>query len=165
MVYEALTGHIPFDASTEAEMMRGHLEMPVRPMAGVDPKIDEVVRRALAKDPAARFTTVEEFADAIGASVLERRAPMIIRDKILARVPPPLRPTAIYVPPATGDYVPGLTPATDLIHGGGQAARGPGKRPAVLLSIVAMGLLSGLGVSCLGNLAPRAAAATIQTGR
>ena len=158
VVYEVLTGNIPFDASTEAEMMRGHLDMPVRPLAqvlpGIDPQIDEAVQRALAKDPAERFATVEEFSDAIGASAIERTAPTIIRDNILARVPPPQRPTTILQPPASSDRLPEYTPATDLIQrgtsqDGARPARDkPGvlrKLPALLLGGVAVCVLAGLG--------------------
>jgi serine/threonine protein kinase len=97
VVYEMLSGAIPFDAPTEAEMMRGHLEVNARPLheviPGIDQKISAAVARALAKDPAQRFANVEEFSDAIGAASYERTSSGVIRDRILSRVPAPVRPT------------------------------------------------------------------------
>lgn len=99
VAYEMLSGNIPFDAPTEAEMMRGHLELPARSLReilpGLDPAVDEAIQRALAKDPAARFATVEDFSDALGGASLERQAPEIVRSKILSRMPPPSRPTTL----------------------------------------------------------------------
>ncbi len=97
VVYEMLSGNIPFDAPTEAEMMRGHLEVPARALKesvpDISDQINAAVSRALAKDPAERFANVEEFSEAIGASAYERTSQSIIRDRILSRVPAPARPT------------------------------------------------------------------------
>jgi serine/threonine protein kinase len=99
VAYEMLSGNIPFDAPTEAEMMRGHLELPARSLhdilPGLDPAVDDAIQRALAKDPAARFANVEEFGDALGAASIERQAPEIVRSKVLSRMPPPSRPTTL----------------------------------------------------------------------
>src|SRR5580704_140809 len=103
VAYEMLSGNIPFDAPTEAEMMRGHLELPARSLRdilpGLDPAIDDAIQRALSKDPAARFANVEEFSDAIGGAAIERQAQEIVRSKVLSRMPPPSRPTTLSVLP------------------------------------------------------------------
>jgi serine/threonine protein kinase len=99
VAYEMLSGNIPFDAPTEAEMMRGHLELPARSLREIlpdlDPTVDDAIQRALAKDPAARFANVEEFSDALGGAPLERQAPEIVRSRVLSRMPPPSRPTTL----------------------------------------------------------------------
>jgi serine/threonine protein kinase len=154
VVYEMLTGHIPFEADTEAEMMRGHLELPVRPLVqllpGIDPRIDQVVLRALAKDPAARYANVEEFSDAIGASAVERASSAIIRDNILTRAPAPARPTRFDIPPASGDYTQAKSPATDLIQGKPRPAGGSSeissRLPALLLGTVMVCVVAGFGL-------------------
>ncbi|TDH62157.1 serine/threonine protein kinase [Dankookia rubra] len=119
VVYEMLTGHIPFDAPTEAEIMRGHLELPVRPLSqilpGIDPGIDQVVQRALAKNPADRFESVHAFSDALGASALERAAADLVQTRVLARMPPSLRPTVVQYPPSPSQFTPGQPPVTDLL--------------------------------------------------
>ncbi|MGA3003655.1 MAG: serine/threonine-protein kinase [Acetobacteraceae bacterium] len=101
VAYEMLSGNIPFDAPTEAEMMRGHLELPARSLRdilpGLDPAVDDAIQRALAKDPAARFANVEEFSDALGGALIERQAQEIVRTRILSRMPPPSRPTTLSV--------------------------------------------------------------------
>jgi serine/threonine protein kinase len=99
VAYEMLSGNIPFDAPTEAEMMRGHLELPARSLRDIlpdlNPAVDEAIQRALAKDPAARFANVEEFSDALGGAAIERQAQEIVRSKVLSRMPPPSRPTTL----------------------------------------------------------------------
>jgi serine/threonine protein kinase len=99
VAYEMLSGNIPFDAPTEAEMMHGHLESPARSLReilpGLSPEVDDAIQRALAKDPAARFASVEEFSDALGGAPIERQAAEIVRSKVLSLMPPPSRPTTL----------------------------------------------------------------------
>jgi serine/threonine protein kinase len=118
VVFEALTGSIPFDAPTEAEMMRGHLETPVRPLrelvSSIDSRVDRAVQRALAKNPDDRFESVEAFAEAIGALEFEREAPEIIRELVDRRAPPPVRPT-LYTPLPSETDAPGVS-YTDFIR-------------------------------------------------
>src|SRR5205823_5993930 len=68
VVYEWLCGERPFEGST-SEMIAQHLSMPPLPlherMPEIPPEIDQVVLRALAKDPKARFASVAEFAIAL----------------------------------------------------------------------------------------------------
>jgi hypothetical protein len=108
VTYEMLSGNIPFDAPTEAEMMRGHLEMPPRPLRemlpNLNPQVDAAIQRALSKDPNDRFANVEEFSDALGAGSIERQAQEIVRSSVLSRMPPPSRPTTL------SDLQPSLTP-------------------------------------------------------
>src|SRR5436305_2582676 len=68
VVYEWLCGERPFEGST-SEMIAQHLSMPPLPlherMPEIPPEIDQVVLRALAKDPKARFASVKDFASAL----------------------------------------------------------------------------------------------------
>ncbi len=106
VAYEMLSGNVPFDAQTEAAMMRGHLEQPPQPLraclSDLDPRVDAAVLRALAKNPADRFETVEAFSDAIGAAAIVHQAVAIVHDQILSKIPAPPRPTMLAEPMPTG---------------------------------------------------------------
>ena len=55
MLYEMLTGHSPFRARSEYDLMMAHLEKPPTPLRKLLPeisdRIEQVVMRALAKEP------------------------------------------------------------------------------------------------------------------
>ena len=71
ILYELLTGATPFGGGPAAEIMRRHLEdvaVPPslrRPDRSISRALDHVVLRALAKDPARRFASAAEFAEAM----------------------------------------------------------------------------------------------------
>jgi eukaryotic-like serine/threonine-protein kinase len=68
MVYEWLSGELPFSGSL-VEIADQHLYAPPPPLStkipGISPDIEEVVLRALAKDPRDRFANLLSFADAL----------------------------------------------------------------------------------------------------
>ncbi|WP_067818991.1 serine/threonine-protein kinase [Nocardia inohanensis] len=71
--YRLLTGQTPFPGTQPLEVMLGHINEPppqistVRPE--LNPALDEVMNRALAKDPARRFASCLEFTDAAAAAL------------------------------------------------------------------------------------------------
>jgi serine/threonine-protein kinase len=74
VVFEMLTGVPPFRASSLPALVTQHLQSPVASARELRPELpgraDEVLRKALAKDPADRFGSMRELAAAIG-EVLE----------------------------------------------------------------------------------------------
>jgi serine/threonine-protein kinase len=76
ILYEALTGRVPFEGdSAVAVALKQVSEAPRRPSAinpNVPPALDAVVMRALAKDPDARFKDADAFLKALDAA---ERAP------------------------------------------------------------------------------------------
>ncbi len=68
-LYKMLTGKLPFTASGEFDVMRAQVEAPPpRPSAHgvpIDRRIEDVLLRALAKDPAARFASALAFQRAL----------------------------------------------------------------------------------------------------
>ena len=72
ILYEALTGRVPFDGdSAVAVALKQVSETPRRPSAvnpDVPPALDAVVMRALAKDPDARFKDADAFVKALDAA-------------------------------------------------------------------------------------------------
>jgi serine/threonine-protein kinase len=69
VLYELLTGQVPFRSDSEYELMHAHLEVPPPPLrqfaAHIPVVIEQLVLRALAKDPAQRFQTVMDFHAAL----------------------------------------------------------------------------------------------------
>jgi serine/threonine-protein kinase len=74
LLYEMLTGRVPFRVESEYALMQAHVEQsPRRPgelVPGLSEAIDKAILRALAKDPAERFSTTDQFRTAL---VGERR--------------------------------------------------------------------------------------------
>ncbi|HVU45490.1 MAG TPA: protein kinase [Terracidiphilus sp.] len=70
-LYEMLTGRKPFQAETSYSVLNAQLnEAPTPPAQwnpALSPALNDIVLRAMAKDPAARFQTAEEFRNAIKA--------------------------------------------------------------------------------------------------
>ncbi len=69
VLYEMVTGRVPFDADSEFELLRAHLETaPVSPRAqvpSVPDWLEAVILRAMAKDPADRFADAAAMAEAL----------------------------------------------------------------------------------------------------
>jgi beta-lactam-binding protein with PASTA domain/tRNA A-37 threonylcarbamoyl transferase component Bud32 len=65
VLYEMLTGDVPFTGDTHVEIAMKHVQDPPRPPSerapGIGPALDHVVLRALAKNPADRYQSAEEF--------------------------------------------------------------------------------------------------------
>jgi len=76
-LYEMLTGRKPFQAETSYSVLNAQLnEAPTPPAQwnpALSPALNDIVLRAMAKDPAARFQTADEFRSAIKA-VLESKS-------------------------------------------------------------------------------------------
>jgi serine/threonine protein kinase len=99
MLYEALTGVLPFATEDTYALMMQHLNVtPVPPrelIPGLASSVDAVVMRALAKDPAARFASVGALAGAFElalkqAPTMQAQAPAAPR--LTAILPPELEP-------------------------------------------------------------------------
>src|SRR5690349_5574271 len=73
VLYECLTGRVPFSKDVDAAVIWAHVEeIPPTPSAvraGLPPAVDEVMGKALAKDPAARYATCREFITAARAAL------------------------------------------------------------------------------------------------
>jgi serine/threonine protein kinase len=79
VLYHLIAGRPPFDAQSQTALMNqiynGEPPSLQRLRDGVPPGLDELVRRALAKDPAERQASWEEFAQGLSALVANREVP------------------------------------------------------------------------------------------
>ncbi|HEY6410956.1 MAG TPA: serine/threonine-protein kinase, partial [Ktedonobacteraceae bacterium] len=93
MVYQLLTGRLPFEGSVE-QVRSAHLTSWPRPPSTINPTIprelDAVVAHALAKKPGERFATVTAFADAFAQAIQPMPQPVLPPPVYVA--PPPLMP-------------------------------------------------------------------------
>ena len=87
VVYQMLTGQVPFNAETALAVMLKHVSEPPPPIRKINPHISEaterVVLRALAKSPDDRYTTAVELANAFERS-LDSQATLTILPSALS---------------------------------------------------------------------------------
>lgn len=97
VLYQMITGRVPFDAASDFAILKAQLEDPPPPPVSLAPAIpdwlDRAILRALEKDPAARFQTVEEMRTVLVRQGLAIPAPTL-------RPPDDEEPTMV-LPPRT----------------------------------------------------------------
>jgi serine/threonine-protein kinase len=85
VLFEMLTGSLPFRTPSDYEILKAHVELPPEPIRTyvdhVPPMLERAVMRALAKDPADRYPSAEAFLD-------ELRQAVDADKTVLARRPP-----------------------------------------------------------------------------
>jgi non-specific serine/threonine protein kinase len=79
VLYEALTGHKPFEAPTDMAVIRAHVLEPPPKITAIAPHLpaalDAVIERALAKEAEERFQSCRELIEATRLAVAEGPAP------------------------------------------------------------------------------------------
>lgn len=89
MLFEMLTGRMPFEGSLASMMKQVLVDPPPRPSSlapGIAPPLEAICLRALAKRPAERFATMGELASAL------QEAGTIVTADIVAAVPLTIQP-------------------------------------------------------------------------
>jgi eukaryotic-like serine/threonine-protein kinase len=80
VLYEMLAGEPPFKGpNPQATLMRRFMgpPRPLRPMVQIPEHIEAAIVRALARDPAERYATADEFADALAGKATPPAAPAV----------------------------------------------------------------------------------------
>jgi len=105
ILYEMLTGKVPFDADTPAALMYQHVYTPVPSLTAVrpdlPPALPQVVNTAMAKKPADRFSSGSELAAAFSHALTATGA---------AGAPPPQETEVLSERPETKPQAPTDTP-------------------------------------------------------
>ncbi len=87
IAYEMLTGSIPFDGEGLMEVLYAQVHRdPPLPSArnrSLNPQVDAVVMRGLAKDPAARWESCTAFVDALAAALAGKTDPAAARTLVM----------------------------------------------------------------------------------
>lgn len=95
VIYETLTGEVPFQSDELVRVMAMHLSDPPKPLNSVrddlrfPDMLEEVVYRALAKNPDQRYQSMDEFAEALEQAVKE---PLLPPQPVAVPQPVPARP-------------------------------------------------------------------------
>jgi len=143
VAYQLLAGRPPFEGDV-AELTREHLyETPPSLRAlnpAVTPAVEAVILRALAKDPAQRYPSVRQFADAFRAAATGATKDDGLQPPPVPEGPPPLPPEA----------APGAQPATPWSNGAAPPQRGGVNSSARLLVIT---VVAALLLACVGGIA------------
>jgi serine/threonine protein kinase len=105
MLYKLLTGTVPFQGATPVETLRKHVRAPLQPPSRaaphleIPPAADEIIERALARDPERRFASAEELSRAIKSALGLQRSGIVAQPQGLEAPPrpdaPARRPEAI----------------------------------------------------------------------
>lgn len=73
VLYELLVGHVPFKADTPFAVIHDHIYTPVPPPSEINPdlpeEIENVLNRALAKDPLDRYQTATDMMNALNDAI------------------------------------------------------------------------------------------------
>jgi eukaryotic-like serine/threonine-protein kinase len=82
VLYEMLTGKVPFEATTDYELMQAHInsppEWPSRRVPGIAPHAEKALMKALSKKASDRFPTLTAFKEALGAPASRTEALSIV---------------------------------------------------------------------------------------
>lgn len=167
MLFEVVTGHLPYDRPSEMLKMHAHLNDPLpsarTEVPEVPARLDEVIAKAMAKDPAQRFGSAGELAATLGAALEDQRvaatADTVNRPTELATVledrpPPAIDPTAAETPAAPTPISPALSPSPAVSPASPPASPPPPPRPrsrtpllaglAALLAVAIAAILIGV---------------------
>ncbi|MGH2801281.1 MAG: protein kinase domain-containing protein, partial [Thermoleophilaceae bacterium] len=122
VLYEAITGQVPYPGGSPAELAEAHAADRVRPPStladGVPGRLDAAILQALRRDPDGRFRSAAAMDRALEASVEARDEE---ETRIVA--PPPRAESSGYVPPAAPSAPPSHAPRPASPAGSGSAPR------------------------------------------
>jgi serine/threonine protein kinase len=89
VLFETLTGHVPFDRPTDVSKIYAHVNDPIpsvrEEVAGVPEQLDAIIAKAMAKRPQDRFGSAGELAAALGRALQELET----AERVAAAPPPP----------------------------------------------------------------------------
>ena len=112
VLYECLTGRVPFEKDLDAAIIFAHVEeqptMPTVLRPDLPPAVDEVFSRVLAKQPGDRYGSCREFIEAARVALgrqagQARQGDTIVSHRRAASEPPPPGPQGPPGPPAAPD--------------------------------------------------------------
>lgn len=112
IAFEMLTGNVPFDGESAGEILMKHLTQPPN-LALLSERLRPVISKALAKDPARRQRSTQEFLREFEAAVVGRTTSTTHRPQPLAEVAGPAR-RELSSPRLSHSLEPGLLEGTNL---------------------------------------------------
>ena len=138
VLYELATGRLPFDADTPLAVLLKHVHDPLPLPRTVSPSLPEEVERiilkALAKEPADRYATVQEMLTDIAAlppATVPAPTPGALTTRILAERAPEVFPTPSESAASAPTSAPGSRTSVAVVGGG-----------AIVAGVACLGLLA-----------------------
>ncbi len=135
VLFELLTGRLPFLAETPTALALMHMQEPPPRASEFNPlvphQLDQILMKVLSKEPAARYRTGDQFGRILSAyreSSLQVTAPISLLD---LEMPAYELSTAVFPRPAASD--PANLPTDEIIIHAGEGRRAPagsGREPA-----------------------------------
>jgi len=108
LLYEMLTGRVPFSSDSEYDLMRMQIENAPEPprvfSAQIPQSVEQAIMRALAKRAEARFQGSAEFRDALLSALRTAAAPTVVAPSVSPQ------PTHIGGSPVAAPPMPGVAP-------------------------------------------------------
>ncbi|HTJ42643.1 MAG TPA: serine/threonine-protein kinase [Kofleriaceae bacterium] len=137
MMYQLLTGEVPFQAESFGDLMLMHLSSPPPPLSlrrpDLAPAWDAIIQRALAKSRDERFASMQEVAGAIRAALAGHS---------ITPMPMPAQPATMVMPPGPSlpptVFAQGTVPAPSTIP--------PKKSPALWIALGLIAVAAGVAV-------------------
>src|SRR5262249_10492123 len=112
LLYEMLTGKVPFEGESAGEILMKHLTSPPD-LTLLPSEFRPVVGKALAKNPALRYATMAEMTQAVEAAARPGPVPVV-------PVAAPVRPAEVYRPEPRPDRPPrpaAVVPTVPTVRG------------------------------------------------
>lgn len=108
VLYEMVTGRLPFQSNDTVELARMHREVlpphPRRFNPEIPPTLEQIILKVLSKEPAARYRTADQFARVLSTFLETQQNPVIVRQNTSeADTQPQLIP--LQTPPASQSVV------------------------------------------------------------
>jgi serine/threonine protein kinase len=130
VLFETLTGHVPFDRPTDVSKIYAHVNDPIpsacAEVAGIPERLDAIIAKAMAKRPQDRFGSAGELAVAMGQALQELET---VERVAAAAQPPPAVPDTVLPTVTAEDAATRVKPAAPANEPDTQriepAARGP----------------------------------------
>ncbi|HRE49291.1 MAG TPA: protein kinase [Aggregatilineales bacterium] len=104
VLYEMLTGNVPFDADTPLAIIYKHIAEPIKLPPKLPDSVQAILLHALAKDPQDRYRTADELRDAMITAL--NTLPNDISTKPGMSTPPLRASSSTYNRPMTGQSTP-----------------------------------------------------------
>jgi serine/threonine-protein kinase len=164
IAYEMLTGEIPFAGEGLMELLYAHVHREPSPPSALNrslgPRVDAVIMRGLAKDPAARWESGIAMVDALAAALANRPEPAAARTVVMAPAPiasargARAAATAVIAPASIGEEAPSDPMAVAYPSPPLRVVKRKSRKRLVVVSSIVLILLLVIGVAALFALRP-----------
>jgi serine/threonine-protein kinase len=151
VLFELLTGRLPFQAETHTALALKHMHEPPPEASEFNPlvpdQLDQILLKVMAKEPAARYRTADQLGRILSAyreSSLQDTGPISILD-LTPSTPIYEQPTAVVAPPQAGAS-PGVTSPTSTVAGGSKKNKVNEARDWAVIALGILAVLALLGL-------------------